>query len=423
MYYVTLLLQALVGLGFLALGGSKLVGNQRVIAQFEMLRIGRIIRWGIGLLEMLGGLGMLASTMQPFLAFFASVFLLLISVVTLILYAVRKHRKITLNTGLLLLGTLTAAVLQPLGLKVLLLPKAETFPLDAVASARNVKAYDEGFWLEGIATGPDGTLYLSGNKGENYVTGDKSQAHAQVIARAPDGNERIFFELPQGSTAGVIAFDTNGQMYMTGQGNELGVWRLKEQGKGELFAKLPRGAWPNGLTIGPDGQLYSADAALGVIWRIDPKSGVSERIIESEALRARRYIALAPGANGVEFFGRDLYVTVSDAGRVLKFTLNLDGTFSQPTVVAEGIPGDDIAIDNNGTLYVTTHPFNTVVRVTQDGRKSVIADASHGVTGATDVTLGNMPEDRDTLYVVTDGGAFSGDTKARGTLVALEIKP
>lgn len=323
--------------------------------------------------------------------------------------------------ALLLAGAVIAAALQPLGLRVLALPKHEALPLDLVASARTVKAYGEGQWFESVRLAPDGTIYLTANQGENYATGDKGQARAQVIARSRDGSERVFFELPQGSTAGVIAFDSDGRMFMTGQGGQLGVWRLTPDGRGELFAKLPQGAWPNGITVGPDRQLYVADAALGFIWRIDPVSGAAERAIDSDALRARKFIALAPGANGLHFFGRDLYVTVSDAARVLKYALGQDGRFGPPTVFAEGIPGDDFVIDDQGTLYLTTHPFNTIVRVTQRGERTVIANATHGIIGATDAAFGVLPGDRDTLYVATDGGAFSGDIKARGTLVALTV--
>jgi sugar lactone lactonase YvrE len=291
-----------------------------------------------------------------------------------------------------------------------------------VVSARTVKTYGDGEWLESVKVGPDGTVYLTSNLGENYATGDKSQVRAQVIARAPDGTERVFFELPPGATAGVIAFDAQGGMYMTGHGARLGVWRLGADGKGELFAQLPKDAWPNGITIGPDDQLYVADSAMGVIWRVDPKSGSVSRAIESDALRARDFIALAPGANGLHFFGRDLYVTVSDSAQILKTILGQDSRFGPLSVFAEGIPGDDFAIDEQGTLYITTHPFNTVVRVTQSGERSIVADATQGVTGATDAAFGVLPGDRDTLYVATDGGAFSGDVKARGTLVALKVR-
>lgn len=421
MSFITFIIQSLVALGFLARAARKFLGTASVREEFDALRIGRTGRWGFAALELIGGLGMLAAIAQPFLVFFVSAFLVLLSTGTLVIQRIRQFPKGRFMVTLLLAGALAAAALQPLGLKVLLLPKAADLPLEPVASSQTVKAYEEGLWLEGIAAGPDGTLYFTGNKGENYATGDKSQVSARVIARAPDGSERVFFDLPRGSTAGVIAFDAQGRMFMTGQGANLGVWRLRPDGKGELFASMPRGAWPNGITAGPDGQLYVADSAMGVIWRVDANSGAVSRAIESDALRARPLIALAPGANGVQFFGRDLYVTVSDAARVLKFSMNADGQFGAASVFAEGIPGDDFAIDDQGTLYITTHPFNTVVRVTQDGRRSVVANADHGVTGATHAAFGARPADRDTLYVVTDGGAFSGNAKARGTLVALKL--
>lgn len=423
MNMLTLLMQAIVGLGFIAQAAAKFVGTGQVRARFAALRLGRPVRWGFGGLELLGGLAMLAAIAQPFLVFFVAVFLVLVSTGMLLLQVLRKHTQGTAVVAILLIGAVAAAALQPLGLRVLALPKAEALPIEPVASARTVKTYAEGQWFESVAVGPEGTVYLTANSGENYATGDKSRARAQVIARAPDGTERVFFDLPQGSTAGVIAFDAQARMFMTGQGANLGVWRLKPDGHGELFAKLPAGAWPNGITAGPDGQLYVADAALGVVWRVDPVTGTAERAVDTDALRARRFIALAPGANGLHFFGRDLYVTVSDAARVLKFTLGSDGRFGKPRVFAEGIPGDDFAIDDHGTLYITTHPFNTIVRVTQSGERTIIANSAQGITGATDAAFGVLTGDRDTLYVATDGGAFSGDSKARGTLVALKVKP
>lgn len=115
-------------------------------------------------------------------------------------------------------------------------------------------------------------------------------------------------------------------------------------------------------------------------------------------------------------------MVVSDAARVLKFIMNADGKFGAPSVFAEGIPGYDFAIDDKGSSYITTHPFNTIVRVTEDGQRSIIANASHVIIGATDAVFGVLPGDRDTLYVTTDGSAFSSDVRALGTLVALKVK-
>lgn len=387
---------------------------------FVQLRSRRAARIALGIVALLGGVAMIAAIAVPFLAFFAAAAVGIVALAALLAGRNRPALASRRPAVAALAAAIAVAVLQPFGLKVLLLPKADALPLET-ARAVLLKTYPSGTWFEGIGFGPDGTMYLAANSGENYVTGDKSRVHAQVIARSPDGAERVFFRPPQGSTAGVMVFGRDGTMYMTGTGAKLGLWRIARDGTGTLFAPLPRGAWPNGIAIGPDGRLYVADSALGAIWRVDPQSGAAEKVAELDALRARPAIALAPGANGIHFFGRDLFVTVSDKAWVLKFRLGDDGRLGAPAVVARGIPGDDFAIDPHGALYVTTHPYNTIVRVTPDGRRSIVAGAAQHIVGATDAVFGVRAADRDTLYVVTDGGAFSGNLAAGGTLVAVQV--
>ncbi|MDE2277478.1 MAG: DoxX family protein [Burkholderiales bacterium] len=416
---VTLLVQLLVALGFLWRAAGKLFGFERSRASFEAMRLGRSWRWGLGVLELFGGLGMLASMAQPFLVFFVCVLLAALSIGMLATQFLRKSTKGTAMVGLLLAGTVAAAALQPLGLKVLALPKAADLP-DEAAPARVVKTYEEGLWFEGIAAGADGTLYLSANRNLDFALSDYYRhAHGEVLVRRPDGVENVLFQTPPGSTAGVVAVASDGSLYMTSHSRAPCIWHIKLDGQAAKVAELPSGAWPNGLDIGPDGNLYAPDSALGVVWRIDPAAKAAERVIESAALKARAFISLAPGANGLHFSGRDMYVTVSDRTTVLKFTLDAAGRFGEPTVMATGIPGDDFAIGPDGSLFIATHPYNTLVRVMPDGRRIVVGNAAQHIVGATAAVFGRRPDDRDTLYVVTDGGAFTGGPKTRGELVAL----
>ncbi len=414
------LLQAVVALSCAVLAVATLTGRAVITSR---IRAPRPVRWGWGALATLAAAALFAAIWIPFFTFFAASLLALLTLAALTTVLLQGRRSGGAGwLAVLLVGLVAVGALQPLGLKVLALPKADTLPHAPVAAAKVVKTYGPGMWFEGIAAGPDGTLYLAQNTGENYATGDKSQVHASVIARAPDGSERVFFRLPQGSTAGVMAITADGTIYMAGTGANRGLWRISPDGSGHLFAPLPAAAWPNGVTLGPDGQLYVADAALGIIWRVDIRTGAATRAYEGDVLRARPYIALPPGANGLHFFGRDLYVTVSDAGTLLKFHLGDDGRLAAPTVAARGVPADDFAIDSHGAVYLTTHIYNQLVRVDADGHRSVIADAAQGVVGATDAVFGTGPSDRDTLYLVTDGGALAtGDAAARGTLVALSI--
>lgn len=422
MNIITISLQFITGLAFLALGGAKLLGISKVRDNFARLRLPRWLRWTAGVLEVLGGAAMLTSIAQPFLAFFAAVLLAGILLAAVFTHIVRGPREgWPVAAGLLLVVTAIGG-LQPLGLRVLALPKADVLPIEPVADATVLKTFPAGMWFESVKVAPDGTIFLSAIEGLDLQTGDKTKVHAQIIALSPDGMERVFHELPKGATAGALAFGPDGVMFMVGDGAACGVWRFTRDGKGELFAKLPEGSWPNGMDLGPDGKLYVSDSVLGLIWRIDPVSGAVEKAIEHDELRRRPFIALAPGANGLHFYGRDLFIAVSDAGKLLKLPLASDGKLGKPKVVATGVPGDDFAIDPQGVLYVTTHPYNTIVRITPDGTRTVIADAKDGVSGATDAAFGVRPGDTRTLYVATDGGAFAGNPQARGTLVALRLK-
>lgn len=305
----------------------------------------------------------------------------------------------------------------------MLLPTPDELPYEPVP-ATMVKAYRPGLWFEGIAQGPRGSLVLAGSTGLDYTTGDTSRIRGEVVSRAADGSEQVVFVPPAGSTAGVTAIAPDGTMFMAVTGSGRGLWRIGPDGKGRRLSPTPVGSWPNGVSFGPagpQGPVYLADSALGVIWLIDPDSGALTTAYEGDELRARPG-ALAPGANGIQLFGEHLFVTNSDAGTLLRFDVDERGGLGGPVAVVTGVPADDFAVDEDGTFYLTTHIFDTVVRVDPDGRRAVIAGGPEHVTGATDCTLVRDGHGRRTLFVVTDAGALvSGDTSAAGALVALAV--
>ena len=408
------LLQALASLAVAGLGISVLLGRGPAR---RLLPRRRALRWPWGVLLLLAGLAVLAGIEIPFLTFFAVALSLL-----LLLPALVRTRG---AGALVALAVLLVAVglLQPLGLKVLLLPRADDLPYRPVAGSRVVTTYDAGMWFEGVEAGPDGRLYLSQSTGEDYAHADKSRVRASVLVRESDGEERVLAELPQGSTAGVMAVAADGTLYLSVTGGQQGLWRIEPDGTAGLLAGLPEGSFPNGVTLSEDGATaYVADAALATVWTVDLASGEVGTAYEGKALARRRFVALPPGANGIHLLHDDAYVTNSDAGTLLRFPVLDDGTFGDPEVVVSGVPADDFALDDDGTAYLTTHIYDTVVRVDPDGTRSVIADERQDVVGGTDCALVVGPDGSRTLYVVTDGGALkSGDTAAAGTLVALDL--
>lgn len=362
----------------------------------------------------------IAGIAVPFLAFFASCIAFVSSIPLLLNAAHERVSRAWALPVLLVIASVLVAIVQPLGLRVLALPKADQLSFNPIPW-RVIKTYDEGLWFEGIAAGEDGTLYLSGNRNLDFSRGDYyNDAQGELIARKSDGSEHIIFKTPHGLTSGVPVVAPDNSIYLTSHGAASFIWHIDTNGKAIQLAQLPGGAWPNGIDFGPDGMLYSPDSNLGLIWRVDPKSGKVEVALRGPALQARPFISLAPGANGLHFNGRDMLVTVSDRTTVLRYSMDDRGHFATAVMIAKGIPGDDFAIGQDGSLFITTHPYNTVLRVSPGGERTIVGKQEQHIVGATDAVFGKTARDRNTLYVVTDGGAFTGGPKTRGELIALE---
>lgn len=412
-------MQTLLACGLLLQAAAATVARKRLASIATMLPAKPLQRALLATVLLVCAMATIAGMFVPFLVFFAAS-LTLVCCLAVVAFALRRNRPTAITLPLvLILLCIGVTVMQPLGLKVLALPKAADLTFEA-APARVVKTYDEGLWFEGIVAANDGTLYLSGNRNLDFSRSDYFRhAQGEVIARRPDGTERIVFKTPVGSTSGVPVIAADGTLYLTSHGNSPAIWKISASGQASKLTELPPGAWPNGLDIGPDAMLYSPDSALGVVWRIDPLSGRGDKALSDPLLLARPYIALAPGANGLHFRGRDMYVTVSDRATVLRYSMDIAGQFSKAAVVAEGIPGDDFAIAPDGSLFITTHPYNTLVKVSPDGTRTIIGKEAQHIVGATDAAFGKTTQDQLILYVVTDGGAFTGGPKTRGELVAI----
>jgi sugar lactone lactonase YvrE len=414
-----IILQALSGATLLFLGIGVLAKPAVFQQLWQATPSGKLLRSGLALLAVLSALAMGAAIAVPFLAFFAACLAALAALAFAAATFRGAPRYWPLNAGLLV-ASIAIAVLQPLGLRVMLLPRADVLPY-AAAPAQTIKTYDPGFGFESVRVGADGTLYLAATASIDPSASDYD-AHARgvIIARDATGAERTIFTTPEGYTGQVMAIAKDGTIYMTGSGKAGGVWRVEPGGKGRMFTDMPAGAWPNGIDWGPDGNLYSADSALGLIWRIDPRSGHSVPAFRDAALTRRNSITLAPGANGLRFHGADMYVTVSDRATVLRYRFGSDGRFSPAKVIATGVPGDDLAIGPDGSLFVTTHVYDTLVRIAPNGERTMLGDARQQMTGATDASFGQGANDRDTLYVATDGGRFTQGAQSPGRLVATQ---
>jgi len=272
------------------------------------------------------------------------------------------------------------------------------------AEAREILRFEPGVFLESIAADGAGNLYMT-----KLLTG-------RVMKLSPSGEVTVHADLPVGNKPGApegimcLVPGDDGALYASviapGSPHH-GVWRIAGSGEAAHFSRLPDGVIPNGITRDDAGNLYVADAGRGGVWRIDA-DGDATAWYTGDLLRRRSYIGVYPPANGIQHWQGELYVANSDRAHIVRLPIAGDGKAGPAAVHAGGVPGDDFAIDDNGILYVTTHPYNSVIRVDRAGERRVIATPEQGVVGPTAAVFarGGVDGNRK-LYVVTDGGFYN----------------
>ncbi len=279
------------------------------------------------------------------------------------------------------------------------------FPAKAPASdvpVHEVTRFNPGEFPEGLIADGDGGLLMT------MLFDNK------ILSVSADGRVDTFAELTfasdpktqQGTMC--IAKDKDGAIYITVQSktpDNHGLWRLDADGGAHAVAVLPQGAIPNGLDVDEKGRVYVADSS-GAIWQWLP--GASEAAVwaNGDLVRRRPFIGNFPGPNGLKVRGNFVYVTVSDTASYVRIPIRRNGGAGDAELIAAGAPGDDFTIDDDGAAYVTTHPFNSVLKVTKNGVEEVVADVEDGVIGPTSAAFVETPTGT-VLYVVTDGGLYA----------------
>lgn len=272
------------------------------------------------------------------------------------------------------------------------------------APAREVAHFPPGTFLESVVADDGGTLYFT-----TLMTG-------RIDRLVPGGQPEPFATLPVGGKPGV----PEGVMCLTpGEDGALfvnviapgtphhGVWHLRAGQDPAVYAALPDAVIPNGLARDDSGALYVADANAGGIWRVDPQTHAASPWHAGDLLQRRPYIGQYPPTNGLQFWQGSLYATNSDKALVVRIPVQEGGSAGAAEIHARNVGGDDLAIDENGILYVTTHPYNSVIRVDRTGAPTVIATPEQGVVGPTAAVITGHGRDRKKLYVVTDGGLYN----------------
>jgi hypothetical protein len=122
-----------------------------------------------------------------------------------------------------------------------------------------------------------------------------------------------------------------------------------------------------------------------------------------------------------------VFVTVYSHNRVDRYdpATGATTTFAEVPAPPMGLAFDagDFAFGISGSVYITTHPEHTLVRLNPSGARTTLAGPEEGMVGSTACAFGRAPGDENALYVTTDGGFLipheSGIQDAK--LVRLEV--
>lgn len=242
----------------------------------------------------------------------------------------------------------------------------------------------------------------------------------EIVKLGPNGSHTSFAQLPLGvplTPCGGL-FPAMGAMALDDQDNAIyttlnpcesqnhGVWKVSlANGAMQMVAHFPDGALINGIVI-VGNKLFVADSELSVIWTV-AKSGGTPKVWLDHPLLAADPDVFGPGGNGIQFYGGELYVCVSDRLKIVAVPIKLNGRAGTPRVHADLPYGcDDFAFDLLGNIYATTDPSNRLLFVDRHGDTDIIFDADDLLDGPTGAAFGRKGLDRFNLYVTNAAFPF-----------------
>lgn len=251
---------------------------------------------------------------------------------------------------------------------------------------------------------------------------------------AADGTQSSLAFLPIGAPCGGmfpppaalgLTFDLQNQLYVNVfacDPSNSGIWKVDPtNGALEQLAVAPSGSTLNGLEY-QAGFLYAADSNRGVVWRL-PLGGNALELWSDDPLLQEPSTLFGPGPNGIRFFRGEIYVAVSNTGKIIAIPFEPGGTAGPGRVHATlppGQGGDEFAFDVHGSIYCTTDPSNTLVRLDPDGTTEILLTAADGIDGSTSATFGRRGRNRKNLYITNAAFPFL-TTTFRPSLMRLRL--
>ncbi|MBI5914824.1 MAG: SMP-30/gluconolactonase/LRE family protein [Bacteroidetes bacterium] len=198
--------------------------------------------------------------------------------------------------------------------------------------------------------------------GNLYVVNYQRDGTVGIVT--PEGKASVFVELPAGSTANAIRFDSRGDMLLADfTGHNVLKINMPTK-KTSVFCHDSRFNQPNDLCISKKDIVFASDpnwkASTGQLWRIGPDG------------KATLVAADMGNTNGIELSPdeRTLFVNESVQLNIWAFDITPDGTLSNKRLFThfDDFGMDGMKCDRTGNLYVARYGKGVVAVFSPEGK-------------------------------------------------------
>lgn len=202
---------------------------------------------------------------------------------------------------------------------------------------------------------------------------------------------------------GIVRAD-DGTIYVnlsTGTAKDTGVWRIRPGATPARIAALPPSSFANGLALDRAArQLYVADSANQVIWRIPLRTGVATVWARGSALRGLRGVP-AVGVNGIKVSDGAVWATNTARGTLLRIPITCDHQAGDTQVITTGLPGiDDFSFASRDTILAAINFTSQVALIHTNGRHRIVLTARDGLSNPTSTAVrGHVLEVTSAAYI------------------------
>lgn len=310
-----------------------------------------------------------------------------------------------------------------------------------VRPVETIYEFSQNYFLENIAIRSNGGVLVTVHNRNELVYVDPhyppqpKPAPAAVIYRFEAGvsgiveveHDRFYVsvgEIGKQGSYGVYRVDMSG-FASDSHGNVTSNADVKK------VATVPDALFLNGsaLLSREKGIILLADSIVGAVFALDVKSGKVDTWLKDRQLEKVTENPMMPGVNGIKIHKGHLYLSNTDTKTFLRAELlssnATEYTAGKVEIVQEKLNADDFAFDEDGSAYLTTHVYESVVKLdAADGERSTVAGGLGDIVcaGTTAAAFGRTERDRTSLYVTTHGGMSYRDQSEVGPARLLRVE-